>query len=332
MFRLWILILLAFTASAAVPAQRKNIGPSDSDQKYAVEAYLEGICLENYNWTEPSRPCEVATAIDYQCVTGLDWDPDSDAAGQLQPECCETQDCQSPDFQRTCYCQSQYSDSLLGCYSCDLEHGGDGFDILNSFDWARMLEIMDEYCDPMASPTADFAYYILPAFLAVEYAYSTSFADPLGFKKTEVSLYYTPSITGVEAWSTSLSTIEDWNDGYIDAYITADSSDTSSVTADTDDTTSPTSFSTTVSSGTTTSFGTATSSSTTASSSTTTSFNPPTQPHPTSDSSVVSTADSTVITGSTHSPSLFSITNASRKNGVGGIFGFLSFMAMVALL
>jgi hypothetical protein len=194
-----------------------------------------------------------------------------------------------------------------------------------------MLEIMDEYCDPMASPTADFAYYILPAFSAVEYAYSTSFTDPLGFKKTEVSLYYTPSMTGVEAWSTSLSTIEDWNDGYIDAYITADSSDTSSVTTDTNDTTSPTSFSTTTPSGTTTSFRTTASSSTT-SSSTKSSFNSLTPPHPTSESSVVSTAYSTTFTGSTHSPSLFSVTNASRKNGVSSIFGILSFMAMVALL
>jgi hypothetical protein len=326
MFRLWILVLLAVAAGAAIPAQRKNISPRGGVQESIIQAYLEGVCEESYNWTEPSRPCEVAEVINYQCVTGLDWDVNADQQDQVASECWDTQGCQSPDFQRTCYCQSQYIDTMIGCHLCALEHGGGGLPGLNSFDWNQLVEIMDEYCDPTFTPTAAFANYILPAYSAVESTSSTSFSDLLGYKKTEVSRYYTPSMTGVEAWSTSLSTIEDWNDDHIEAYITADPSDTTSITADADDTTTSTSFSITRFSGTTTSSSTATSSSTM------TSFNAPTPPHPTSESSVVSTAHSTIFTGSTHSQSFVQLTSASCKNGVGGIVGILSFLAMVALL
>lgn len=69
---------------------------------------------------------------------------------------------------------------------------------------------MDDYCNPATQPTAAAGAYLWPTVTA-SYTSTTKWSDPLGYSKTEVSLYYTPSLTGVEAWSTTLSTISEWS-------------------------------------------------------------------------------------------------------------------------
>lgn len=62
--------------------------------------------------------------------------------------------------------------------------------------------------------------YLEPLATSSDYPSSTSFFDPLGFSKTDVSLYFNqPSMTGVEAWSTTLSTIEGWSKDRIESLI-----------------------------------------------------------------------------------------------------------------
>jgi len=219
----WSLFLL-FVSSADVPAHRNKRGPKNGDTpstQDSVDNYLRDVCQESDTWSTPTRPCEIMLAISYQCTTGLDFDTDVDIRNQADPNC--GGDCQSFDFQRTCYCQSQYLDSAMGCWGCYLWHGGDASMWLTEFDWQGLTPIMDNYCDPMRDPTAGFHAYLEPLLTSSDYPSSTKFSDPLGFSKTEVSLYYDqPSMTGVEAWSTTLSTIEDWSKDRIETLLSED--------------------------------------------------------------------------------------------------------------
>jgi hypothetical protein len=120
--------------------------------------------------------------------------------------------CQSNDFQRTCFCQSQFLDSMIGCLECYLLHGGADSSVLTSIDLHAVEPAMDEYCDPMVEPTTNFGVYLSSIFTTQVYTSTlTTWSDPLGSSKTDVSVYYTPSMTGVEAWATTLSTIADWS-------------------------------------------------------------------------------------------------------------------------
>lgn len=221
MFFLWWYLFLFIGSSADVPARRSKRGPKNGDASStqdSVDSYLRGVCAEIDTWSTPTRPCEIMLTIDYQCITGLNFDADVDIMDQAEPDC--GGDCQSYDVQRTCYCQSQYLDSAMGCYSCYLWHGGDASTWLAEFDWQGLTPIWDDYCDPMQDPTAGLHKYLEPLSTSSDYPSSTRFSDPLGFSKTEVSLYFgQPSMTGVEAWSTTLSTIEDWSNASIETIL-----------------------------------------------------------------------------------------------------------------
>ena len=79
---------------------------------------------------------------------------------------------------------------------------------------------MDGYCDPMQDLTADFRVYLEALSTSSEYPSNTKFSDPLGFSKTDVSIYsMQPSMTGVEAWYTTLSTIKDWSKDRIETIL-----------------------------------------------------------------------------------------------------------------
>lgn len=221
MFILCWLLFLSVVASANVPARRSKRIPKNGDtpsSQDSVDDYLQGVCAESDTWSTPTRPCEVMYTIDYQCSTGLDFDIDVDIMHQADPDCQE--DCQSFNFQRTCYCQSQFLDSAMGCWGCYLWPGGDASSWLTDFDWQGLAPIMGDYCDPMQDPTAGFRVYLKPLATSSDYPSSTSFFDPLGFSKTDVSLYFNqPSMTGVEAWSTTLSTIAEWSKDRIESLL-----------------------------------------------------------------------------------------------------------------
>jgi hypothetical protein len=216
----WLLFLLV-VASANVPARLSKRIPKNGDTPSTqddIDDYLRGVCAESDTWSTPTRPCEVMYTIYYQCSTGLDFDIDVDIMHQADPDCQE--DCQSFNFQRTCYCQSQFLDSAMGCWGCYLWHGGDASTWLTDFGWQGLAPIMDDYCDPMQDPTAGFHVYLEPLATRSDYPSSTSFFDPLGFSKTDVSLYFNqPSMTGVEAWSTTLSTIAEWSKDRIESLL-----------------------------------------------------------------------------------------------------------------
>ena len=236
MFFLWWSLFLFIGSSAVVPAHRSKRGPTNGDTsptQDSVDDYLRGVCAESDTWSTPTRPCEVMLTIDYQCLTGLNFDANVDIMNQAVPAC--GGDCQSFDFQRTCYCQSQYLDSAMGCWGCYLWHGGDASTWLTEFDWQGLTPVMEDYCDPMQDPTAGLHVYLESLSTSSDYPSSTKFYDPLGFSKTEVSLYnMQPSMTGLEAWSTTLSTIEGWSKDGIGTILSEQQADIISPASDDD--------------------------------------------------------------------------------------------------
>lgn len=221
MAHLLVLVLLVTTSMAGVPTRDMGTGSDD-----LMNHYLADVCEEGKDWSIPELPCEIAAAIDYQCKTGLGLE-----TYDVRPDCYDTNTCQSFDFQRTCYCKSQYLDNSLGCSACYRRHGG-----TMTYDWAALPSIMSDYCNPQASPTCFFEDYLSPVHSPVSskggdnYGGSgpstyglpshTKFSDPLS-DSTDVSLYFTPSKTGSDAWQTTLSAINDWSGAALQEAIAA---------------------------------------------------------------------------------------------------------------
>jgi hypothetical protein len=226
MFCLWLLVLIVLTPSAAVLDQRGDPGTSSAQDN--VEEYLSVVCKENNEWSTPSRPCEDMYAISYQCVTGLDFEDDVDLAEQHDSDCGD--DCQSYEFQRTCICQSQWLHRASGCFQCYEKHGGNYSEFITSYQWTGLPKLFKDYCDPSENPTAGFYERLDSLSTSSEVTSTTTFSDPLGFKQTEVSLYYDALPIGPAVWSTTLSTITDWSSDAIKSYISTDSSDVAPAT------------------------------------------------------------------------------------------------------
>lgn len=136
---------------------------------------------------------------------------------------------QSNLTQRDCICMSQYFDQSAACRECYAKHGSGKLSLNgyvvghSSFEDARTAqEFSSSYCAATNTPTAGFAREVRSFSLAQEPtttnpwngyatdipdAYESSlkeaasaastkiFTDPLA-NKTDVSLYYTPSVTG----------------------------------------------------------------------------------------------------------------------------------------
>jgi hypothetical protein len=324
MLFLWWSLFLFIVSSADVPTRRSKRSPKTGDTpstQDSVDNYLLDVCAEGLTWSTPTRPCEIMVTIDYQCFTGLNFHADVDISDQAEPDC--EGNCQSYDFQRTCYCQSQYLDSAMGCYSCYLWHGGDASTWLTEYDWQGLTTIMDDYCDPMQDPTAGFHDYWGPLSTSSDYPSSTKFSDPLGFSKTEVSLYIEqPSMTGIEAWSTTLSTIEDWSNASIETILSEEQAHITPASDDDDSRYSTSSSNITPISSTS---GTSTKASKPSDSTSTAPVYPPIiiQPaYPTSTAKPLPPASLVTKTGAS---------NITRV-GCGGIFGVLSLVAVVIML
>jgi len=170
------------------------------------EDYIDGVCrpgddgTDNFDW---SAPCNAVMSIQYECIYGAEygdflrnpppsddprWEDDAEAPTE-----------QPYEAQRVCICQSQFVDQTTGCMKCNQAHGGvEGEDW---FDMSLVDTAMKKYCDASTPATEGFANYF---FNLVEggdettsssAAESSTFSDPIG-NKTDVSLYFTPSVTG----------------------------------------------------------------------------------------------------------------------------------------
>lgn len=335
---LWVTLLLAAISSTGLSAQHERSSATESG--FVSPYYLIDICERNDTWSEPTRPCETMEVIEYQCVSGLEYNEKVDLANQTFPDCVGHETCQSFEFERTCFCQSQYLDSATGCYACYREHGGDMPSWTRISGLKALQSLMSSYCDPALDPTAAFGDYLLG--MTYEPPFGPSSSDPLGFKRTDVSLYYTPSLTGVEAWTTKLSKIDGWSEDAIKTSSTSSSMTSSSVSISS--ASASTNGSTSISTRDSTSPVSSTSSAQdTPGTSTSFSYTTVTPVHP-----ITPTIHSTVYTSATGSPSSATgspssatsspsfVTSASTSHNaiesIVGILKILGFAAVVGLL
>jgi hypothetical protein len=187
-----------------------------------------------------SAPCNLITAIEAQCLYGpkalefLTLAPDSDTYPFFDSQT-ENDDLQpqSPSNERTCICQSQFRDAYAGCTACLAAHVP--FVIRELFDSAEvMTRMMDKYCDVSYVPTKSFIEITLDdlksgggdggddevsdedededSSSSSSSSSSTSAypSDPIG-TSTDVSLYYTMSVTRSDAYILAVPTGSDGN-------------------------------------------------------------------------------------------------------------------------
>lgn len=163
-----------------------------------------------------SMPCWAMRAIEWQCFNGPDafeyFRTRYENLGSRSKDSMQGWEFQSPEVIRTCLCSSQYADMLFGCGSCHKEHGlptrmmrSDQV-TLNS---TLLQDAMRKYCDADTTPTEDGMDDAMLEVLGSPYdpdlqssdaaeTSASSFHDPIG-NATDVSLYFTPSMTGSAA-------------------------------------------------------------------------------------------------------------------------------------
>jgi hypothetical protein len=151
-----------------------------------------------------NAPCNQFYAIGAQCKYGPQG-VDIDVANTegWQP--------QSPETQRTCICQSQMTDAVVGCMAClnlrkEPHLFGDGGDAWKGF-WQTKTQ---QYCEVDLTPIQGFVDYFRDALFETfgeDDLDDTSSVeqDPLG-SSTDVSIYYTMSVTRSDAYDISVPT------------------------------------------------------------------------------------------------------------------------------
>jgi hypothetical protein len=160
-----------------------------------------------------NAPCNQAIAIEAQCAYGppmlqiLTFAFDSGkypAVNLGVPKL-------SPEAERTCICQSQHTDAAIGCTRCakahQLQHQSKDME-------AYIYVATERYCDVDFDTTQSFSEFSLDysvAFFYDEDAPGDSYTAPMISTSTDVSLYYTMSVTRSDAYDVALPTSENWD-------------------------------------------------------------------------------------------------------------------------
>ncbi|EME48038.1 hypothetical protein DOTSEDRAFT_105468, partial [Dothistroma septosporum NZE10] len=183
--------------------------------------YISSVCSPTNSTGYPdwSAPCNAAQAIEVQCMYGeayfqqllTQYGAGGSLTKRQSSDSGDDQDApmQSNATQRTCICQSQFWDQASGCADCFKTHGASEADAgLTNNDIASLSS---QYCAASTTPTLGldqwFFQYAQSAIStsATTSAASSSFSDPIG-NKTDVSLYFTPSVTGSAAYVVAQAT------------------------------------------------------------------------------------------------------------------------------
>ena len=231
------IVTITSTGSTEEPTTSPNPSDSDSYEPYATN----NPCFPSNSTgsPEPAAPCNLIAAIEAQCTYGpkalefLSLPPDSASYPDFNDAKWQSQSL-SPETERTCICESQILDATLGCVACHEAHGesfaspsgsaGDYKDFIQS--------VMQRYCNVSYVPTQSFLEFTSeaegegPTFgdsgedeegveedapSSSSSSSSTQASDPIGATATAVSLYYTMSVTGSNAYDLALPTGADGN-------------------------------------------------------------------------------------------------------------------------
>jgi hypothetical protein len=207
---------LAFAAANASLLHKRQGFSSDSPSDFAD--YISNVCmaLDETVKSDMNLPCNQLISIQYQCIGGSklgdSWrdrssddedveDDDDDEEEQMLPN----------EAQRVCICQSQHNDLMKGCAECHRVHGGVAPE--KSLTDSQIHAVMDKYCDASTPANDSYANTIYKlAYMGPDWddisspdSDSTTYSDPIG-SATDVSLYFTASVTGSAAYIPGLPT------------------------------------------------------------------------------------------------------------------------------
>ncbi|KXT08965.1 hypothetical protein AC579_4019 [Pseudocercospora musae] len=196
-------------------------------QSHGQQEYLVSVCQpknsSNNDMPDYNAPCNAIAAIQGQCIYGPAYlSAPGSGTGSLKKRQSGDSDIptQSNDTQRVCLCESEFWDLANGCFSCYKKHGGE-MDGAGSISENTLSSISSKYCAATVTPTAGLADYLYALASSLEPSTtqtgsvqtSVSYLDSIG-NKTEVSYYYTPSVTGSAAWVVAQPTGSDSSVAY----------------------------------------------------------------------------------------------------------------------
>jgi hypothetical protein len=204
------------TSSASLVSRTRSLNlatpsasQSPSDYEGSVEQAMNGCLPRNATGNlDFDAPCNQLVAIKAQCAYGpqalqlLTAPVVSDSNPEFNPGVPKV----SPEAERTCICQSQYADAEIGCFRCMKAH-----QLLLT---KQNLEVsiharMEQYCDVDYKATQSFSEFAFE--FAVEYfsehdAPMDYFTAEIISTSTDVSLYYTMSVTRSDAYDIAVPT------------------------------------------------------------------------------------------------------------------------------
>ncbi|CZT19892.1 uncharacterized protein RCC_05748 [Ramularia collo-cygni] len=175
-------------------------------------AYIDSVCSPSNasGFPDLAFPCNAVQAIQAQCIygpSGLDIITGAEAEPTSTPQTQQHEEspprAQNNATQQICFCKSQFWDLTTACASCYSAHGD--HELEKSAGKDAVESMSRRYCDASAEPTlglADFLFQFAGELDSSDDTSSnktTEFKDPIG-SKTDVSLYYTASVTGSQAW------------------------------------------------------------------------------------------------------------------------------------
>jgi hypothetical protein len=202
---------LAFAAANASLLNKRQGFSSDAPSEIADPVSDICLALDETGKSDMNLPCNQIVSIQYQCLGGpklgdswrnqsFDNNDDSEETEILPNEA-----------QRVCICQSQHNDLIKGCAECFRVHSGIAPE--NSLTDDQIHEVMDKYCDANTPATESYADVVSQLLfmgpnwgeISNSSADSTTYSDPVG-SATDVSLYFTASVTGSAAYIPGLPT------------------------------------------------------------------------------------------------------------------------------
>lgn len=188
---------------------------------------VQAVCFPNSTTdatkADPNAPCNAYVFMQSECIYGTDngLKAAQDALNSVWRSPLRKRDAGPPqlsnDTQRQCVCQSQIFDAFKGCQACINKHSSGAAlpadvlpgGILPGND--QMDALSKSYCAVTATPTAGFGEELyglvsdVPGEQTTSVSTTLTVSDPLG-NKTDVSLYYTPTVTGKAFWCPAIPT------------------------------------------------------------------------------------------------------------------------------
>lgn len=227
-------VVTATSTDSSDPSASPTLSPADIEDgdNFAGVPAAAKACYPYNATSHPdfNAPCNQIAAIEAQCSYGpkalefISLPADSDDYPNFNDPKWVLQ---SPENERTCVCQSQIIDATQGCMACLQAHKLPEADEIGALG-KIFPSIMSRYCNTSYTPTQSFIEFASDAEDEAlgdsdfgedgssddeDSSSSTTASDPLG-TSTDVSLYYTMSVTRTDAYDLAVPTGSNGNVTY----------------------------------------------------------------------------------------------------------------------